>query len=631
MTQEMVGGMIRQFRVTLSHLQLYASSSAMVQESSKQLLTMMEEEWKEIPEIMFAESDRQLLVNGQRYLWKGPDAVASEAIATRLQTHHVKSVGFKPGASVEELVGFLELLGRKPGNGPDAIGPLMAAKNMSHIVLNEKVYVVAGEETPPVPPVSPVPPDPASPPGGVSVTLSAEQVAKLQQVLESAPSKPLSPIETAKGLLQQDAGSLLHDDTVKSLPDMLKNLDQLEQPQLAGEVVDKLATNFASTDADVRLKTARSFKSVTPAVEALSDKKIIDRLEDRFIEAGEKESAKPVYLELADLLEHGADRVLGEGNYEKTVRIVGMFRHHTATKDAGFIDRWMCAQKALERIANRHAIEILVTDLREDNSAKRDQAYTVIMKLADAALTELIDAIQETEDMHLRRVIAYAIKNIGEDAVKTYLGSISQVTNPEGGKRLVETLEGLGLGNDQLAEALGKTFVQCHPAVKMEILRVLTRMRVAGAEAVIDQALEDGDRRVRMTAIEMAGKLPAKTLVKKLLPLIAFQSRFGGHDEDDEIQETCCRALGSLGDPQAVLTLTEVAGPASFMKRTKSEPVRCAAVLALGEYASEEGKRAVETFVKAKELAIRQAAEQAKRRQATRAQKKGDRLAATVL
>jgi HEAT repeat protein len=182
-----------------------------------------------------------------------------------------------------------------------------------------------------------------------------------------------------------------------------------------------------------------------------------------------------------------------------------------------------------------------------------------------------------------------------------------------------------------MAEALGKIFSQCHPAVKSEILRVVTRMRLTGADAVIEQGMADGDRRVKVSAVEMAGKLPAKGLVKKLLPLIAFQSRFGGQDEDDELQETTCRALGAIGDPTTIPALVEVGGAAPFMKRTKSEPVRCAAVLALGEFISDEGKRAVETFVKAKELAIRQAAEQAKRRQSTKTQKKGDRLAATVL
>ncbi len=627
MTQEQVGAIIRQFRVTLSQLQLYAASSNLVQDASKQLLTLMEEAWREAPEILFAESERQLLVNGVRFPWKGADAVASEALASRLLTHHVKSVGFKTGLTSEELLTLIELLARKPGSGDDAFVAQVASKGLSHVVLNEKVFVVAGEVV--TPPESPPPSTPEAL-KNKTITLTAEDAKKLKSVLETKPSQKISTIDAAKELLTQQADTFLVEETVKQLPDMIRQLDKMEQAQLAEDVVDKLATNFDSTDADIRLRTARSFKSVTPAVEALSDKRVNEKLENRFTEAGELESSKPVYTELADLLERGADRVLGEGNYEKTIRIVGMFRRHTEEKDAGFIDRWTCAQKALERIANRSAIEILVSDLRAEDASRRDQAYTVVMKLASAAIGELIDTIQETEDPHLRRVVTYAIKNIGEDAVKTYVSSIPQATSPEGGKRLVEALEGLGQ-QDGMPADLVKVFPQCQYLVKIEILRLLTRMRVAEAQALIVQAMDDGDRRVRLASIELAGKFQAKSAVAKLLPLIVHQSRFTRVDEDDEVQEMSCRALGLIGEPQSLATLVEIASPASFMKRTKSDPVRTAAILALGEFTHEEGKRAVDALLQAKEPAMKQAAEQAKKRQETKVKKKGDRLAATVL
>lgn len=624
--------LIRNIRISISNLQLYPKESALVKDTINVTYVSLIELLIESNTIILSEADKNLLFNGKKIEFSGTDKSSVNSILDIFIANNIKSITISSGIILDELTKFLEGLSKKKREKEDKISKLIKDNNITHISVNEKIYIAVGEEEKKAESET----TSTEVDSKVRISETVEVTQDKQSIKESKgekiPEKSQRELilEETQNLLEKDNLALLETSTQK-LKEKLKDLDNIDRVDLAGNIVEKLASNIESSIDDVRLKAIRSFKDALPAVESLSDKEIFDGLQGKFVVAEDKEKNEIVYTELAELLEYGVNKFLKEGNYTRTIEVVGMFRRHYSTAGEGFLNRCKIAEEVLSKLANPYVIDILISDLKSEDNNRKNQAYTVIMKLQNAAVPVLIETVKETEDIHLRRVIVYAIKNMEERGMEKLVQELHHNTSPEVAKRIIEVLNDMP-GSEVIVMQLKNAFKHYSPLVRREIIKVLPKIDIQESEEVLIEAtVGDSDLSIRKEAISMLGKMKAKGSVDCLISLLKPRSIFSKEITPDELLEESCLALGKIGDKKAVPVLIEIAAGGSFFKKKFSKIVRLASISALSYFPLSEVKECLGRLKNTSDISLSKAADISIKTQEKILSDKGESLAQKVL
>ena len=624
---------IRLLRIVISNILLYSSSSQVVKDNLKKILVLLNEYFCKNNKFTISESDRNLLVDGK--LLKSTDKGA-DAFVENMLVNNLKSITFKQGMTFEELNDFVAIMGIKKKERKEEISKLVTAKGITHIEVNDKVYVAVGEDG-----------EKTETPAKNAEGLTGQDAVRLDpNEVSTAGSGRASPgfnqqgatrketvMDAASRAVRGDRRELVGEGKRKELQSMLKELDAINRIDLANQVVDKIAENLEDEETDVRLNTVKSFKHLNPTIQNLSDKNIIEKLEDRFLATEEKEQQDEVYGELADLLEEAANRNVNEGDYEKPIRIVKMFRLHRFEKDEGFDKRWEYAENIMKKLAASGLISIIISDLRSQDHKKKEDAYTVLLSLEEYGVFALLSAIKTIEDIHLRRIIAFIIKNLGEDAVKVLVNSITVDMPSDEARRVIEILDCVDY-YDIVVKELKDVFAHYNPEIRKEILSTLSRIPRANIKELIFEAFEDYDIAVRREAVKIAGKINCKEAVPVLLSYLSPEPYFSKERTDSIIQEEACAALGRMREAAAIEPLLLVAlSGGSILKLQKEKPlsVRIAALFALADFKLDETKKHLGKLFGSKTPAIAKAAREAIKKQESLVANKAKDMATKIL
>jgi HEAT repeat protein len=127
----------------IKNVRLYPPTSAAIINTIERLhLAFLDMFALEAP-IIFAESEKNLLICGKPLDQKDQERFQVTALLNILLNFGIKSITFDTGLEKAELSAFLELLSKKPESVKNEGGLLkiMDEKNVQHIYLDEKVYV----------------------------------------------------------------------------------------------------------------------------------------------------------------------------------------------------------------------------------------------------------------------------------------------------------------------------------------------------------------------------------------------------------------------------------------------------------------------------------------------------------
>ena len=621
----------RTLRILISNAQLYSPKSQLVKDGVAGLIKLLDPYLSAKGKMTLSESEKNLIVDGQ--VLKTADKSGVAFVENMIQCE-LRSITFKNGITDEEFMVLVENMSIKKKELRPEIAKVLSEKGFTHIEVNQKVYVAlnddqeirqeedprtaqAGVETVPAEGV------PQGTGGGGSQGNYGGDAAQSSEGVTG-----VSAVENLTNRAEQAVSGqtkdLIKKERRQELQQMLKELDGINRPDLAGQVVDKIAENLEDNEGNIRLETVRSFKQLNPSIQNLSDKKIISNLEDKFINTEDHETEEDVYRELADLLEQAANRNAVEGNYEKAIQITRMFRLHKFSKNEGFESRAHSADQVLKKLANSGLVEILVTDLRSEDGKKKEEAYKVVASLDEYAVFYLINTLKDIEDLHLRRIIGFLIKNLGENAVKLLCESITPDIATEEALRILEIMDSVEF-YDVVFDELKSMYSHYNPDIRKGVLDVLAKIKPDRVKELLDSALDDFDPKIVKEAIKLAGKVKANELVPKLLSFVVLESVFGKKKLDPTLEEETCVALGKIKDLSAIQPLAKVVAGGGLLSfaREKAMNIRVAALYALASYSPTETKEVLTGFLSGKDKNIARAAKEALKMQEKTGARKG--------
>ncbi|MFH1824968.1 MAG: HEAT repeat domain-containing protein [Candidatus Firestonebacteria bacterium] len=626
--RKIINQISRGLRIVISNLSLYSPQSQIVKDGILQLhLTLSEYFNKSFSlndKLVIGESDRTILVNGEviKDIDKGSSAFVENMISNNL-----KSITFLKGITQEEIFTLLENISVKKKEKKEDLEKILKEKGFTHLEINKKVYVAVGEE------------GEFKKEEDKGAKLESSSQVKEEKDEKSSPkiqeikiNKVESLTEEARNVVKGSSQELVHEDKRKDLQRMLKELNGINRVDLAGEVVDKMAENLDDFKIEIRLQTVRSFKQLNPTIQSLNDKNIIDRLENKFISTEEKETEKTVYNELADLLEESANRNINEGNYEKSLRIIQMFKLHKYSKGEGFEGRSQCAEDMMQRLVNSGLLSVIISDLRSSDKRKQEDAYKVVLSLEEHAVFYLISTLKEIEDLHLRRILAFVIKNLGESAVKLLVTSITDTLSSDEAKKIIEVLDSVE-HHDIISKELKNMYTHYSPEIRREVLKAIVKISPLNAVDLLGQGLDDYDLNVIKEAIRLTGKIKCEEAVPKLLTFISPQSLFSKNKIDVSLQEETCIALGKIKNKSTISILQEVAKGGNIIKFKKDKPVsiKITALYGLANFKQEDTRHILMRFLNDKDINIVKAAKEALRKQETAISEEAEEAAERLL
>jgi HEAT repeat protein len=162
-------------------------------------------------------------------------------------------------------------------------------------------------------------------------------------------------------------------------------------------------------------------------------------------------------------------------------------------------------------------------------------------------------------------------------------------------------------GRLQLTQAvpgLGETVTHRDPAVRLASVQALAQLGTPAALALVDQALDDGDRGVRLAAVRAVGTRGYKGAQRRVEGVV-----LGKQVKDMDLTEKMAffEAYGAIAGAGGIKPLSAMLLPRGLLRLKQSPETRACAAIALGKIRTHEAREILERAAEDKDLVVRNA------------------------
>ncbi|MBS3757699.1 MAG: HEAT repeat domain-containing protein [Desulfobacterales bacterium] len=136
-------GLVNHMNAAITNVRLYPATSSLIEVSINRLNSFLDGLFAAETSIVYAESEKNLLVQGEPLPEKEQKKPQIQSFLNLLLTFGIKSLTFEQGVTAAELNEFVQLLAKSPENQEDALHlkELMEQRKIPHIILDEKIYI----------------------------------------------------------------------------------------------------------------------------------------------------------------------------------------------------------------------------------------------------------------------------------------------------------------------------------------------------------------------------------------------------------------------------------------------------------------------------------------------------------
>jgi len=237
------------------------------------------------------------------------------------------------------------------------------------------------------------------------------------------------------------------------------------------------------------------------------------------------------------------------------------------------------ARSAISEMATPANIEILLNEIDSPDKQIREDTGQLFMALGNAAVEDLLDQLESKTDSAERVRIIHLIGSAREKALPLLVKRISQEA-PWSYLRNVAHLLGQ-IGNEDSARALVPLLSHENDKLRQEALKSIYRTGGSQRGRILLDALSLADEDSKSSIVDALGQartvdaVPVFIELLKNRPLMTTAAR-------TTLEERICMALGTIGSPDAIAILSEIASTKTFLTlRTYPEKVKAAATRSL--------------------------------------------------
>jgi HEAT repeat protein len=481
-------------------------------------------------------------------------ASKNESLAWGLFKDGMRSLTIRRGAEEEEVTRFLELINRArylPADAGDDLLTLLWEQEFQYVQYQFVEFFGEGGGA--------MPEQTGTYPTGGDT--AAEQ--RRAQVAEEAPPKPKGVVDL------EDFDSTLY------------FLDESEINQVAREVENEYRR-------DVR----------TSALNILFD-------------MFELEGDPRTRSEVLDIVDHLFPNLLNARDFRTAA---GVLRESKllATRGQGVTPAELGRLDAfVAKLSEPTIVSQLLQSLDETPSlAGEAEVAEVLRELRATALEPVLSAIPGLASPGLKTLL----EGVADRLASAHTDEVLRILRSPDSPALVSVVALCGrLGLHQVVPGLGNTVTHRDPAVRLASVQALAQLATPAALTLVDRAIEDEDRGVRLAAVRVVGARGYKGALKRVESVV-----LGKSVKEMDLTEKMAffEAYGTIAGPGAVKALSGMLLPRGLLKLKQSSETRACAAIALGKVRTAEARDVLTQVADDKDLVVRNAVSRALRESA---------------
>jgi len=318
-------------------------------------------------------------------------------------------------------------------------------------------------------------------------------------------------------------------------------------------------------------------KAMDGAIESLPSeekKDMIKRLSVRAAEWIEMETAvTPAYKEICRRLQTLLQDFITYGFFAEANPIIDIFSKINTGALKKDDEVRQVSLEVLRLLASENNINILLKEFNTNKKNESIEAFQILTGFGDIIMNKLLNILRNASDSKERIGIIHIIEEMGHRSIPAIIASINMVA-PWYYLRNMAYILGR-IGDETNADILRDLMLHKDKRVHKEALKSLGQIGGNKRGPLFLAFLPQAEGELRVNVIEMLGKIRCAEAVPGLLDMLKNKSLIS-KDEQISLQEKICNALGTIGSPEAIKTLTEIAesksilGIGSYPKEVKS-------------------------------------------------------------
>jgi HEAT repeat protein len=318
------------------------------------------------------------------------------------------------------------------------------------------------------------------------------------------------------------------------------------------------------------------------------------------------------YVEACSDALAAADTLLALGLPDEVYRAVLVFTAHASGASALDDEARANAQASLRELCDGPMLQFTISRACVPDSPAQPSSATaraevraaqVLLQLGEPAVPAVLERLRLARDPQRLAQLSAVVIALGDRAV----GPVSdELEAPDGlPSRAAIQLAG-ELQNPRLVGPLKRVLHGGDATRRNDAARSLVTIGRAASQVFID-ALSAGDEELAKVATHCLGRLGHRRAVRPLL--LALERSL--QDKRGALTRDTMRALADIGDPRAVDALVEIASRRDWLRRSRQQDLKLAAVGTIERIPGDEAKGALRELCKAADPRVAERAREA--------------------
>ncbi|MFL5516591.1 MAG: HEAT repeat domain-containing protein [Gemmatimonadales bacterium] len=231
----------------------------------------------------------------------------------------------------------------------------------------------------------------------------------------------------------------------------------------------------------------------------------------------------------------------------------------------------------------------------------------LMRELRASALEPVLTWIPNLSSVPLRTLL----EGVADRLAETYPSEVLRILKDPNSAALAPVVTLCGrLGLHQTVPGLGETVAHPLPAVRLASVQALAQLATPAAMALIDKALEDDDRGIRLAAVRVVGSRGYKGAQRRVEAIV-----LGKAVKEMDLTEKMAffEAYGAIAGASGLKPLSALLLPRGMLRMKEASEVRACAAIAIGKIRTPEAREVLQRAADDKDLVVRNAVSRALR------------------
>jgi len=568
----------------VANIRLYPPTSDIIGTSIGRLDSALNAILSLVDSVVFAESEKNLLISGQPLNEKDQQKPQVISFLELLRNTGIKSISFEKGVDKGELLALLEIVSSQPEKIKNAGGlkQIVSAKKLSHIFLDQKVYVAMGKDQKVVSTDSNQNSEPiASDMRSADLSDIDRRTGTERRRADSSDYLKNNDLERRKpedrrkiqipnytdrlgSILKGETAAFSDQQVMQSLPGTIDQLFAKEKNKIAEALIEKLARGLLDEDPALRTNVSKVLSAVNSRLMGEQRHDTLRMLSHKLAGCIKQETlSKPAFEQICRQLQSMLAAFVQNHKLDECIHILKIFRgieRGQLTKNESFQE---ISGSILTDIATGDALDTLIQEIQTNQTNQKDQAISCLAILGPVIVERMLNLLQESLDKSLQSRIFQVLTEMGSDAVSQVTNRIELDPPAESMRHLVAILG--KIGSETALDVLLPLVAHKDIRVQREALNSIFSIGGNARGGILLSMLPAADDQLKPIIISMLGTIKHREAVPTLLELLESKSFIVSRLKTD-LAEKICNALGKIGSKDAIPKLTAIVEQKSRIK-----------------------------------------------------------------